>query len=260
MVELQLYKGKQIGNVLCIVEGARTEFSLLRRIFHTILNYSVETVSRGRNYQYKRYNHPHAPSSRVCVINAEESNIRHIALDNEFLDNLFTRLIEDYEFPVDRSAIYYLWDRDPLSNTDANAIHGLLKILGNAYDNGNYRQGALLLSYPSIESYRAQCFVPDCCFSLMSRTGAELKSKLEEKQAHQNKIDGKTVVHATEVMLNDILQLTEQSLDIDRMQDTNLSLFDTEQKQIEQNRSMHIISLLSCILLDLGIIEPVFPA
>ena len=58
-----------------------------------------------------------------------------------------------YKFPVDQSAIYYLFDRDPKSNTDTELIKNYIQSLANPYENKNYKAGQLILSYPSIESY-----------------------------------------------------------------------------------------------------------
>lgn len=67
---------------------------------------------------------------------------------------MFDVLREQYQFPVDQSAIYYLFDRDPKSNTDSALIEKYIHSLADPYDNDNgYKAGQLLLSYPSIESY-----------------------------------------------------------------------------------------------------------
>lgn len=95
------------------------------------------------------------------MINAEESNIKFIDRDNEFLDNLFVELIENYDFDVDNAAIYYIFDRDNQSNTDAEFIRNLLTVLVNSRDNAYARQGMLLLSYPSIEAFTFSNFVDD---------------------------------------------------------------------------------------------------
>lgn len=93
------------------------------------------------------------------MINAKESSIKNIDRDNGFLDNLFMELIENYDFDVDNAAIYYLFDRDSRSNTDATFIEGLLSVLVNSRDNDSFdRQGILLLSYPSIESFTLSNF------------------------------------------------------------------------------------------------------
>ena len=151
-MSIRLNKEKSIGKVLFIVEGGKTEPFILHRIFCNILDYQVETILRDKGY--RKYNSKENPTSQVMIINAEESNIKYIAKDNKFLDNLFVELIENYDFDVDNAAIYYLFDRDNQSNSDDEFIRGLLSTLVNARDNNGYdRQGMLLLSYPSIEAF-----------------------------------------------------------------------------------------------------------
>ena len=60
--------------------------------------------------------------SKVAVINTKESNITDITDSEQYLDNLFEMLNDKYDFSVDQSAIYYLFDRDPKSNTDKDKI------------------------------------------------------------------------------------------------------------------------------------------
>ena len=43
--------------------------------------------------------------SQVFVINTEESNIKTIDKDNDFLNNLYITLFEQYDFNVDNAAI-----------------------------------------------------------------------------------------------------------------------------------------------------------
>lgn len=143
-MNIRLNKEKSIGKVLYIVEGGKTEPYLLHRIFCKIMNYQLETILRDKGY--RKYNSQENVTSQVFVINAEESNIKYIDRDNEFLDKLFVELIENYDFDVDNAAIYYIFDRDNQSNTDAKFIRKLMSVLVNSRDNAYVRQGMLLLS------------------------------------------------------------------------------------------------------------------
>ena len=51
---VKLNKDKRIGKVLFIVEGERTEFLILRKIFTTIFDYQLETEKRNKKI-YKKY-------------------------------------------------------------------------------------------------------------------------------------------------------------------------------------------------------------
>lgn len=74
------------------------------------------------------------------MINTEESNIKFIAKDNEYLNNLFIELITEYDFDVDNAAIYYVFDRDDHSNTDNEFIKSLMSSLVNSRDNPDYNK------------------------------------------------------------------------------------------------------------------------
>lgn len=115
MQMMKLNKNKRIGRVLFIVEGSQTEFSILKRIFCNLLGYSY--IEKRRNKQ-KYFVSETDRFSKVAVINTRESNIRDISSNEEYLDQVCDVLREEYKFPIDQSAIYYLFDRDPKSNTD----------------------------------------------------------------------------------------------------------------------------------------------
>ena len=140
-MNVKINKDKSIGKVLYIVEGGSTEFFILSKIFNKILDYQFERITR--TLPYKKFNSKVNPTSKVFVINTETSNIKTISKDNEFLDNLFTELIESYDFDVNDAAIYYLFDRDPKSNTDIEFISYMLKILKN----GNHHILKLKVKY-----------------------------------------------------------------------------------------------------------------
>ena len=76
---MKLNREKHIGRVLFIVEGSRTEFAILRRIFCNLLGYSYIEKRRNRP-DYFTSNQDRF--SQVAVINTRESNIRDIS-ENE---------------------------------------------------------------------------------------------------------------------------------------------------------------------------------
>ena len=127
---MKLNKDRHIGRVLFIVEGSRTEFSILRRIFCNLLGYSYIEKRRNRPICFASTNDCF---SKVGVINTRESNIRDISENETYLDDVFDVLREQYQFPVDQSAIYYLFDRDPKSNTDSALIEKYILSLANPY-------------------------------------------------------------------------------------------------------------------------------
>ena len=140
---MKLNKNKSIGRVLFIVEGSRTEFSILRQIFCNLLGYSYVEKRRNRPTYFESSNDRF---SQIAVVNTRESNIRDISENEKYLDDVFDVLREQYKFPIDQSAIYYLFDRDPKSNTDPALIEKYILSLANPYDNNDYKAGQLLLS------------------------------------------------------------------------------------------------------------------
>lgn len=130
---------------------------MLRRIFHDLLGYRYLEKRRNSPDYFKSENDSF---SRVAVINAQESNIRFIGDDEKYLDDIFDVLRNQYQFPVDQSAIYYLFDRDPRSNKNPALIEKYIYTLNDPYgsDVYDYYSGQLLLSYPSIESYTISNF------------------------------------------------------------------------------------------------------
>lgn len=120
---MELMRNKRIGKVILIVEGAKHEFNLIKKIFVDVLGYTQIEKRRGNTKYYKREGDVH---SVVAVINTKTSNIASIN-DEEYLDAIFMELIENHDFDIDNAAIYYLFDRDLKSNTDVSLIIDLIK-------------------------------------------------------------------------------------------------------------------------------------
>ncbi len=252
-MKILLNKNKSIGKVLYIVEGGRTEPYILWKLFSDVFDYQVETLLRDKRYQ--TYNSKVNPNSRVFVINAEESNIKHIDKDNSFLDNLFRELIESYDFDIDNSAIYYLYDRDNKSNTKPEIIRHLISSLSNSRENENYlRQGLLLLSYPSIESFTLSNFNSGI-FQNRYEKGTDLKSYLQKYKLNHQNIDEKTLVNATNELLNGFLSMNVSDYDIDKFGVTNMKIFDFEESNFKKEQLYRALSLVCISLIDLGLIE-----
>ena len=72
---IEINDKKSIGRVLFIVEGSKTEFAILRKIFCDILKYEYIEKRRNRPDTFKSKNNS---TSKVAVINTEESNINYI--------------------------------------------------------------------------------------------------------------------------------------------------------------------------------------
>lgn len=249
---MELIKNKRIGKVLFIVEGGKHEFNLLKKIFVDVMGYTQIEKRRENARYYIRNAEKH---SVIAVINTKTSNIESIT-DQEYLDSVFEKLIEIYDFDVDNAAIYYLFDRDPESNTDLGLITQLIGKLKNALENDDYtRGGMLLLSYPSVESYEVSCF-QDESYKLSKKLGAEVKEYIcsNAKLISMNKINETSIVHAGSEMKG-YLELMGIELDLEDFSVTNEKVFHTEEQYLMEHSAFRLLSLLSCAFLDLGILK-----
>ncbi len=248
---MKLNKDKHIGRVLFIVEGSHTEFSILKRIFCNILGYSY--IEKRRN-KPTYFTSTQDRFSQVAVINTRESNIRDISENEDYLDNLFDILREQYQFPVDQSAIYYLFDRDPKSNTDTALIEKYILSLTDPYDNKEYKAGQLLLSYPSIESYTISNF-KDNVHMLRFQLGKDLKSYIGSNTDIQtNKISEDTLIHAANEFLN-YLSNEHIELDIDQFSFASHKIFTEQEKSYLSGEGFKMFSMLTLAFLQIGFLD-----
>ena len=249
---MKLNKDKHIGRVLFIVEGSRTEFTILRRIFCNLLGYSYIEKRRNRP-SYFTSNQDRF--SQVAVINTRESNIRDISENENYLDDVFDVLREQYQFPVDQSAIYYLFDRDPESNKDSALIEQYIFSLANPYDNEDgYKAGQLLLSYPSIESYIISNF-KDGANRLRFQLGKDAKTYIgENTDIQMNKISEETIIRAANEFLH-YLESEKILFDIDEFAPSGHVVFTKQQQEYLSGIGFRLFSMLTLAFLQMGILE-----
>lgn len=263
-MKFELKKGKRIGEVLFIVEGPRTEPLLIYRVFTKIFGYQMDRLYRDGKYKvFKRTNDPF---SKVTVINTKSSNICSIDKDDEYLTNVFNVLNEEYNLDIDNAAVYYLFDRDPESNTDQKFIESALQKLASAREtNLDWgRQGMLLLSYPCVESFVAMNLVDNSiryCWNKQIALGNALKNALNDEKLLPNKIDENTLLHCVEELLRGMatvgVDTAPDSLlnSLEDFSDNNKKVYDWEETQFAQKGQYGLLSLFAIALLDLGMIQ-----
>lgn len=251
MTVIRLNRQKSIGRCLFVVEGGRNEFSLLRRIFCDVLKY--EYLEKRRD-KLDWFQSPNRSTSKVAVVNPRESHVSFIR-DQDYLDRVFQSLIEEHHFPVDQSAIYYLFDRDPMSNVQKELLEALLGELQDPYENaGGLRGGLLLLSYPSIESYGVSCFIPDS-HSLSFCLGTDVKAFVgSNRQIQLNKISEDSLMVAARAMLA-YYQEHDLEFDVDGYGWLNEKTFAKQEACFAATGEYRLLSLLSVAFLQLGILE-----
>lgn len=248
---MKLNKDKHIGRVLFVVEGSQTEFTILKRIFCNLLEYSY--IEKRRN-KPTYFTSTKDRFSQVAVINTRESNIRDISENETYLENVFDVLREHYRFPVDQSAIYYLFDRDPKSNTDSALIEQYILSLANPYENDDYKTGQLLLSYPSIESYTISHF-REKTDTFRFSIGKEAKAYIGQNTDIQiNKISEETLLKAAKAFLH-YLESEDITFDMDAFSEASHTIFTKQETEYLSGKGFRLFSMLTLAFLQMGIIE-----
>lgn len=253
---MTINKEKHIGKVLYIVEGNKTEFNYIYKIFHDILDYSVIIKKRNQE-EYLQFESSTDKNSKVYIINTETPNISSIEKNADYLNNLFSELINNYEFDIDNSAIFYIFDRDPKSNTEKDFIENLITTKNNSRDSlSNDRQGLLLLSYPSIEAFTLSNFKKDS-FDIEMDLGKNLKRYLNTEKILPNNINHDTVKFATNELISAMnkIGVSFSENELDDFSYVNNSIFEYEENKFSSSGTYNLLSLLCISLIDLGIIS-----
>ena len=248
---VKLNKDKRLGKVLFIVEGERTEFLILRKIFTTIFDYQLETEKR--NNKYNIYNKKDNPLSSIFVVNSKQSQIESLN-DYEYLEKLYVKLQDEYKFPVDNASIYYIFDRD-IETNNLDTIKDLINKFNNSKESDTYDiPGLLLLSYPSLESFVVSNFQQDS-FNLEFKLGSEVKVYAHENNCNHQKISGETLKFAVDEMHKGLTKLNAHNYDLDNFSKTNEIIIDNQEEYFKQSNVYRLLSLLCIALIDLGLIE-----
>lgn len=249
---MRINKDRDIGQVLYIVEGSSTEFNLLKKIFCDVLGFEYTEKRRNKQKVFQKKRNDFC-RSKIAVINTSNSNIADIS-DDEYLESLFQMLINECRFPVDKAAIYYLFDRDPKSNSQ-EAIRRYIDMLKDPMDNDDcMKAGLLLLSYPCIESYMVSSFIENT-YEIEFGIGKDLKRYIGENQAIQmNKLSEETILFATNEFLA-YLQNLGLELDVDNFSETSHTIFEGQEEKYAAENVYSLFSMLTLSFIQMGIIE-----
>ena len=199
MKKYRIDKTKNIGNVIFVVEGGRsetggTELRLLKKIFADILEYEVQELRRGSE---EFIGHGKNPQFRVFALNLPKNQLTQLTEDA--VDELFCRLREEFGIKPEDCPIFYLYDRDVLSYK-RNELRGkYVRKYIDPYGTEAGDQGQLLLSYPAIESYLLSC-IKDDSVNLSFKLGQDAKKILTNEICPDDRTD-KTDVHLKAVDL-----------------------------------------------------------
>lgn len=273
MKKYRIDKEKNIGNVIFVVEGGRaetggTELRLLKKIFTDILNYEVQELRRGSE-EFIGYGINH--QFRVFALNLPKNQLTQLTEDS--LDQLFSRLKEEFDVKPEDCPIFYLYDRDVLSY-HRNELRGkYVKKYTDPYGTDNGDQGQLLLSYPAIESFLLSCIKDDIAKE-SCKLGQEAKTILTneicpEDSVNQEDVHVRTVdlvfpekvqeaeghlLHSIREMDNGLNTMGVQTYDLDNLAPTLLDVYDYQQQKYNEEGVFSLVSLVGMALLELGVI------
>lgn len=179
---------------------------------------------------------------------------------------MFTTLIEDYQLDIDNAAIYYLFDRDPASNTHETFIRNMLSSLASARDiNADMtRQGMLLLAYPRIESFVGMNLLENSiqyCRIKGVQSGSDLKRALHEDGLLANNINEQTILHCADELFRSLEMIgvnTENEAfmnSLDHFAENNSAIYEWQEAKRKESQQYGLLSLMAVALLDLGLIK-----
>lgn len=248
---LKINKTKSIGEVVIVVEGQSEEFRLLKYIFTNVLDYNYVPLKRNKVMR-DEFRSKTNINSTVIVANTSNSNIKSIMEDDNYQDKLYKLLNNDYKRSLKSVPIYLLWDRDIDSN-DESIVIKTLNTFRNSLDNDNEMNGLLLLSYPCFESYEIANFDKQL-YKKNFKSSKDAKIHFTTKRYSLSSINEQTLLNAVGNMHRTMLENNITKYDPSNFYNINKNLFDFEKKFYEKNKSFRALSLISIMLIDLGII------
>lgn len=155
---------------------------------------------------------------------------------------------------INRQYIYYLFDRDPKSNTNSALIERYILTLTNPYENDDCKAGQLLLSYPSIESYIISNFRDTADIPRFS-LGKDTKAYIgQNTDIQMNKISEDTLIKAADEFLK-YLSSEQIAFDIDKFSEASHAVFTKQEAEYASGRGFRLFSMLTLAFLQMGIIE-----
>jgi len=254
---LKINKNKSIGTVVVVVEGEEDEFRLLKHIFTGILDYNYFSLKRNKTIKHE-FRSKTNKNSTVVVANTKSSSIKSVLDDIEYKDKLYTLLKEEFNRNIKNTPIYILWDRDKdgkdeqVSEYYKKAIDKFYSALDNDYD----INGLLLLSYPCHESYNLSHFNKN----LWKKTygaSAECKKEFNSSINSIKKMNEKTLILALSNMHNSLLEYNIKNYDPVDLKRINKIVYRKQEECFKNNKYFNALSLISIMLVDLGIIEEI---
>lgn len=249
---MKINKNKSIGEVVIVVEGESEEFKLLKHIFTKIFDYNYLSIRRNKIIRDKFISKSNNGSS-IIVANASNSNIKSILEDNDYKDKLYNLLKYEYNRSLKNVPIYILWDRDADSNKEDVVLKSLVTFK-SSLDNDYDMNGLLLLSYPCVETYELSNFDKQLCKKNF-KSSFDAKKEMKMSVPKLDDINENTLLLAVENMHRVMNDYEIRSYDPSNFQKENIRIFNEESKEFLNNKYFNALSLISVMLVDLGIIR-----
>lgn len=252
---LKINKDKSIGTIVIVVEGEDDEFRLLKHIFTEVLDYNYISMKRKKIMQHEFISKD--SKNTVIVANTKSSSIKSIIDGTDYKDKLFNLLKKEFNKNLKNTRIYIIWDRDKESSNDEKIQEYYKKAIEtfySAFDNEYEMNGLLLLNYPCHEAYNISNFKKKLYTEEFS-TSEACKKEFGESRHTIKKINENTILLAVENMHKGLLNYNIREYDPSNLKLVNNTIYRKEEESFKNNGCFNALSLISMMLIDLGIIE-----
>ena len=245
-------RGINVGTVIFVLEGSVTEFDLLKRVFVDILGYQFEELRRTKTSGFVL--HGHNPSSRIVGINFKGNHLFNI--NSEERHELFFRIYDELGIKPENSPIYFIYDRD-VKSYGIDEVRTYVERYRDPYGTDEGNQGQLILSYPAVESYTVSCF-RDKTHEIAYELGKDLKTYAAQNSYTIQMLRNEGhIIHAATEMESALSLYGIDAYNLDSLGQTLLELYDREQQVYLTTQKFNLVSTLSFVLLELGIIKEI---
>lgn len=251
---LKINKTKSIGEVVIVVEGESEEFKLLKHIFTQVFDYNYLSIRRNKIMKDKFVSKSNNNSS-IIIANTSNSNIKSIMEDKNYKDKLYELLKSEYNRSLKSVPIYILWDRDVKSNKEEIVLKSL-KTFTSSLDNDYEMNGLLLLSYPCVETYELSNFNKQL-WRINFSDSIDAKKQMKNIIPKLTDINENTLLLAVENMHRTMKKYGIRDYDPSNFQKENIKIFKNETEEYKKNKYFNALSLISIMLIDLGIITEI---
>jgi hypothetical protein len=253
--KIKLNKNLNVGFVIFIVEGEKTEFEIIKHIFKDLFAFSIIQYKRFTHEPIEVFQSSKFENTKIAIINTENSSISSIKKGKDYIDKVYSQIYNKYGLDYENAAVYYIFDRDNKSN-DAKTTFELLDQLGSSRDNGVNANGLLLLSYPCVEAFliSSKEEIPTS-----KRISVPIKQYIFEKKYQPNTLTSENIEHATSELILQLTNLTNQEIDkiinLDSYKRLNINIFNQQESFYQSFDRYPLLSMLTFALIDLNLIE-----